>query len=179
VVRTFWKRISSWCRTVCSVVTVRQTQNRSNSVLNVIWPAFVDGRCSGRWSSNHYCSVCTSDDFITVRSWGAGEGCWFKQLQEGNTSFRANGIAFGKDLLRYVHTNFSRLCLFQSVNALFHKGLRTKILWVYLISSLRTIYITRSPGKNYLPTFLDTTRATLKTTRPTILLLLCVYSLPR
>jgi hypothetical protein len=37
----------------------------------------------------------------------------------------------------------------------------------------------RSSGKNSSPTFLDTARATLKTTRPTILLLLRVHSLPR
>jgi hypothetical protein len=37
---------------------------------------------------------------------------------------------------------------------------------------------TRSSGKNYSPTFLDTTRPTLKTTRLTILLL-PMYSLPR
>jgi hypothetical protein len=40
------------------------------------------------------------------------------------------------------------------------------------------ILLSRSSGKNYLPTFLDTTRATLKSTHPTILLLLRVYSLP-
>jgi hypothetical protein len=39
--------------------------------------------------------------------------------------------------------------------------------------------ITRSSGTNQSHTFLGTTRATLKTTRPTILLLLRVYSLPR
>jgi hypothetical protein len=39
--------------------------------------------------------------------------------------------------------------------------------------------MTRSSGKNWSRTFLDTTRATLKMTRPTILLLLRVYSLPR
>jgi hypothetical protein len=38
---------------------------------------------------------------------------------------------------------------------------------------------TRSLVKNQSPTFLDTTRAILKTTLPTILLLLRVYSLPR
>jgi hypothetical protein len=36
-----------------------------------------------------------------------------------------------------------------------------------------------SSGKKYSHIFLDTTRATLKTTRPTLLLLLRVYSLPR
>jgi hypothetical protein len=38
---------------------------------------------------------------------------------------------------------------------------------------------TRSSGKNQSLTFLYTTRATLKTTLTTVLLLLCVYSLPR
>jgi hypothetical protein len=39
--------------------------------------------------------------------------------------------------------------------------------------------IARSSGKNWSPSFLDTARTTLKTTRPTIVLLLRVYSLPR
>jgi hypothetical protein len=41
------------------------------------------------------------------------------------------------------------------------------------LSPLKTEFLLKSP------TFLDKTRATLKTTRPTILLLLRVYSLPR
>jgi hypothetical protein len=41
------------------------------------------------------------------------------------------------------------------------------------------LYFKTSSGKNQLPTFLDTNRATLKTTRPAILLLLLVYFLPR
>jgi hypothetical protein len=41
------------------------------------------------------------------------------------------------------------------------------------------LFKTTSSGKNYSPTFLDTKRATLKTTPPTIFPLLRVYSLPR
>jgi hypothetical protein len=40
-------------------------------------------------------------------------------------------------------------------------------------------YKTRSSGKNKSPTFFDTTRIALKTTCPTIILLLRVYSLQR
>jgi hypothetical protein len=47
-------------------------------------------------------------------------------------------------------------------------------------SRLATVRLwTRSSGKNRSFTFLDMTRVTLKTTRPTILLLLRVYLLPR
>jgi hypothetical protein len=43
---------------------------------------------------------------------------------------------------------------------------------VKYINSVGTILLTRSSGKNYSPAFLDTTLTALKTTCPTILLLL-------
>jgi hypothetical protein len=55
--------------------------------------------------------------------------------------------------------------------------LRTTLWLVPVLLRQRALLITRSSGKNYSSTFLDTTWATLKIALPTILLLLREYSL--